>query len=124
MKHPERLEEYLEHILEAIERALSYIQPLPTAEAFQQNQQVQDAVIRNIEIIGEAANQIGNMAPGFIDVHPEVPWAQMRAMRNRVIHGYFFVDSKIVWTTVKIDLPKLKDQVDGLLTELRRRPGQ
>lgn len=96
MKHPERLEEYLEHIVEAVERALSYIQPLLTVEAFQQNQQVQDAVVRNIEIIGEAANQIGDMAPDFINDHPEVPWAQMRAMRNRVIHGYFFVDSRIV----------------------------
>jgi uncharacterized protein with HEPN domain len=123
MKHPERLEEYLEHIGEAIERALSYVQPLPTVEDFQQNQQVQDAVIHNIEIIGEAANQIGRLAPDFIDRNPEIPWAQMRAIRNRVIHAYFFVDSKIVWTTVKSDLPKLKEKIDGLLTELRGRTG-
>jgi uncharacterized protein with HEPN domain len=123
VKHPERLADYLEHIAEAIERPTSYLGSLQKLEEFQQTQQVQDAVVRNIEIIGEAVNQIQALAPDFIDRYPEVPWAQMRAMRNRVIHGYFFVDSKIVWTTVKDDLPRLKRQIDGLLAELRRGPG-
>lgn len=120
MKHPERLEDYLEHIAEAIERAAGYLQPLPDLEALQKNHQVQDAVVRNIEIIGEAVNKIHNLAPDFINRHPELPWAQMRGMRNVVIHEYFFVDLKIVWTTVKDDLPRLKQQIDGLLIEQRR----
>ena len=120
MKHPERLEDYLEHIAEAIERAISYLQPLPDLEALQKNQQVQDAVVRNIEIIGEAVNKIYNLAPDFINRHPELPWARMRGMRNVVIHEYFFVDLKIVWTTVKDDLPRLKQQIDSLLIEQRR----
>jgi uncharacterized protein with HEPN domain len=122
VKHPERLADYLAHLAEAIERATSYLESLQKLEEFQQSQQVQDAVVRNIEIIGEAVNQIQALAPDFIDRYPEVPWAQMRAMRNRVIHGYFFVDPKIVWTTVKDDLPRLKRQIDGLLAELRRGP--
>jgi uncharacterized protein with HEPN domain len=117
MRHPERVEDYLEHIAEAIRRATSYLQPLQSLEAFQRNQQVQDAVVRNIEIIGEAANKIHNMAADFVPAHPELPWAQMRAMRNVAIHEYFFVDLKIVWTTVKDDLPRLKEQIDGLLIE-------
>ena len=115
MKHPERVEDYMEHIAEAIERAIDYLQPVPDPEAFQKNPQVQDAVVRNIEIIGEAVNKINRTAPNFIEQHPELPWAQMRAMRNVAIHEYFFVDLGIVWTTVKDDLPKLKRQIDALL---------
>jgi len=115
MKHPERVEDYLEHIAEAIERATDYLQPVPDLEAFQKNLQVQDAVVRNIEIIGEAVNKINSSAPNFIEQHPELPWAQMRAMRNVAIHEYFFVDLGIVWTTVKDDLPKLKRQIDALM---------
>jgi uncharacterized protein with HEPN domain len=89
MKHPERVEDYLEHIAEAIERATGYLQPVPDLEAFNENPQAQDAVVRNIEIIGEAVNKINSTA--------------------------FFVDLEIVWTTVKDDLPKLKQQVDALL---------
>ncbi len=120
MKHPERVEEYLEHIAEAIERATGYLQPLQDFETFQKNQQVQDAVVRNIEIIGEAVNKIHKLAPDFVNRHPELPWAQMRAMRNVVIHEYFFVDSKIVWTTVKNDLPQVKQQIEGLLLQQKR----
>jgi len=115
MKHPERVEEYLEHIAEAIDRATGYLQPVPDLQAFQQNRQVQDAVVPNIEIIGEAVNKINSTAPDFIAQHPELPWAEMRGMRNVAIHEYFFIDLQIVWTTVKNDLPKLKQQVDALL---------
>ena len=64
MRHSERVEDYLGHIAQAIERASSYLQPLPDFEAFQNHQQVQDAVVRNIEIIGEAVNKI-NSGTGF-----------------------------------------------------------
>ena len=84
--HPERVEDYLGHIAEAITRATGYIRSLPDVEAFETNPLVQDAVVRNIEIIGEAVSHIARAAPGFTDQHPEIPWAQMRAMRNVVIH--------------------------------------
>lgn len=115
MKHPERIEDYLEHIAEAIDRATSYLQPIPDLAVFQQNLQVQDAVVRNIEIIGEAVNKINSTAPEFIKQHSELPWGQMRGMRNVAIHEYFFVDLEIVWTTVRDHLPKLKQQIDALL---------
>jgi uncharacterized protein with HEPN domain len=117
MKHPERVEDYLEHIAEAIEPATGYLQPIPDREAFQSNPQVQDAVVRNIQIIGEAVNKINSTAPDFIEQHPELPWAQMRGIRNIAIHEYFFVDLEIVWTTVKNDFPKLKRQIDALLKQ-------
>lgn len=113
--HPERVEDYLGHIAEAIMRATGYVQPFPNIEAFGENPQAQDAVVRNIEIIGEAVRHINRAAPGFIEQHPELPWAQMRAMRNVVIHQYFAVDLKILWTTATEDLPRLKQQIDQLL---------
>jgi uncharacterized protein with HEPN domain len=124
MKHPERIEDYLQHIAQAIARAASYVEPLPGMEAFQKNPQAQDAVIRNIEIIGEAATKIQQQAPEFIKAHPELPWSDKRRMRNKVIHHYFGVELPVVWTTVKDDLPKLKQQLDALLINLKRDPNR
>lgn len=118
-RHPERVEDYLGYIVEAITRATGYVQPLRNIEAFGKDPQVQDAVVRNIEIIGEAVRHITRMAPGFIDQHDEIPWARMRAMRNVVIHQYFAVDLEILWTTATEDLPQLKRQIDQLLRQHR-----
>jgi uncharacterized protein with HEPN domain len=115
VNHPERVEDYLEHISEAIDRCTSYLQDVPDLEAFGRNSQVQDAVVRNIEIIGEAVAKINKASPEFIKRHSDIPWQQMRAMRNVVIHEYFFVDLQIVWNTVKGDFPKLRRQIEALL---------
>lgn len=86
-----------------------------TSQPFKRTRRFKDAVVRNIEIIGEAVNKIQSTAPDFIKQHSELPWAQMRGMRNIAIHEYFFVDLEIVWTTVRDHLPKLKQQIDALL---------
>ena len=122
MKRPERIEDYLEHISGAIARAMEYLQDTADLTAFQQDQRDQDAVVRNIEIIGEAVAKIQKSSPEFIAEHPGLPWAQMRAMRNLIIHEYFSLDLKIVWRTVKDDLPQLKQLIDDLLEQ--RRGGQ
>jgi len=114
MKHPERAEDYLEHIVEAIERATEYLRPLPDIESFRLAPQIQDAVIRNVEIIGEAVNKIQRNAPALLQEAPEIPWEQMRGMRNVVIHEYFYVDLQVVWTTVRNDFPLLLDQIRAL----------
>ena len=119
MKHPERVEDYLEHIAHAIQRATEYVERLGSLSAFRQSQRDQDAVIRNIEIIGEAASQIQKHAPEFVAAHPELPWIEMRGMRNKMIHDYFDVDVNVVWSTVKEDLPPLKQQIDDLLNGKR-----
>ncbi|MBV8737795.1 MAG: DUF86 domain-containing protein [Alphaproteobacteria bacterium] len=119
MKHPERAEDYLEHIVQAIQRATEYIERLDSVSAFRQSQRDQDAVIRNIEIIGEAARQIQQHAPEFVTAHPELPWIEMRGMRNKMIHDYFDVDVNVVWGTVKNDLPRLKQQIENLLNKQR-----
>ena len=72
MKHPERVEDYLEHIALAIERAIAYVKQFDSVEALQRNQQAQDAVIRNIEFIGEAASRVQREQPEFVTAHPEL----------------------------------------------------
>ena len=119
MKHPERVADYLEHIAEAIDRATGYIDPFQTLEALLRDHKTQDAIVRNIEIIGEAAGNIQKMDPDFVANHPELPWVEMRGMRNKIIHNYFDVDWEVVWSTVKDDLSRLKQQIDALLLEQR-----
>ena len=84
MKHPERIEDYLEHILEAIDRAVSYVEPLSGLETFQKTPQAQDAVIRNIEIIGEAANRIQKpVCRPHAKADP--PWRSSQSSCRRII---------------------------------------
>lgn len=118
MTRRERIPTYLEHIADAIDRATAYTRPIATAEAFAQNLQALDAVVRTLEIIGEAANKIYQADPAYLMRHPEIPWAAMCTMRNKVIHDYFSVDPVIVWNTVKNDLPKLRKQIEFLLLTL------
>jgi uncharacterized protein with HEPN domain len=72
---------------------------------------VQDAVIRNIEIIGEASNNIQHADPEFVAGHGDIPWEVMFAMRNRVSYGYDTVDLEIVWKTIQRDIPNLDAQI-------------
>lgn len=117
-KHALRVPDYLEHILEAAERATEYVSGIPDANAFESNGIAQDAVVRCIEIVGEAASKILKADPAFVSRHPEVPWQQMSAMRNRVIHNYFDIDYEVVWRTAREDLPKLCVQIKALMQTL------
>ena len=112
-----RVQDYLEHAQQAIERIQRYTAEMDQA-AFLQDEMAQDAVIRNIEIIGEAANNIIKCDPGFAREHDEIPWAVIYAMRNRVSHAYHKVDVEIVWKTVQDDLPSMHRQVVALLQSL------
>jgi len=104
-----RLPDYLRHIVEAIERIQRYTEDIDEL-AFAQNQMVQDAVIRNFEIIGEASRNIERVSPGFAAAHPELPLSFAYEMRNVLAHGYFKVDIGVVWNTIERDLPTLHAQ--------------
>ncbi|PYE88527.1 HepT-like ribonuclease domain-containing protein [Phyllobacterium leguminum] len=106
----QRLAAYLAHIIEAIERIDRYTEDMDEG-AFLSSQLVQDAVIRNIEIIGEASNNIEKHHPEFAAAYPELPLAVAYQMRNAVTHGYFKVDFEIVWKTIQRDLPALHAQI-------------
>jgi len=109
-----RIPDYLSHIIEAIERIHEYVSDMGEV-AFLQDRKTQDAVIRNFEIIGEAARNIERHHAAYAAAHPEVPWSVLYTMRNRVSHGYFKVDLEIVWKTIHTDLNELHAQMCGLL---------
>ena len=101
---------YLRHILAAIEAVEEYVQD--GRDGFLRDRKTQDAVIRNLEIIGEATR---NVPEAFRADHPEFPWRRVSALRNVLIHKYFGVDLRIVWGVVEDELPNLKCIVTLLL---------
>lgn len=112
----QRLTEYLQHILQAIQRIERYTADLDET-AFLASEEKQDAVIRNIEVLGEAARNIERHHPDYAAQHADVSWADIYLMRNRVAHGYFSIDFEIVWKTVRHDLPELAARISALLKE-------
>jgi uncharacterized protein with HEPN domain len=109
-----RLIDYLEHIVQAIERVRDYVEDMNEV-TFLMDRRTQDAVIRNFEIIGEACNNVTKQFPAYADSHPEIPWRFAYEMRNVLAHGYFKVDLEIVWRTIHHDLPPIHDQARMLL---------
>ncbi|MBU4194114.1 MAG: DUF86 domain-containing protein [Actinobacteria bacterium] len=108
-KDPDRLMD----ILEAIERIDRY-----TGEgrnAFQENELIQTWTVHHLQIIGEAARKVSE---GLREAHPEVPWKQLVAMRNILVHDYFAVDEERVWAVVQNELPKLKGQIEAIASSM------
>ena len=105
--------DYLDHIEEAASLASGYVVGM-TKETFVGDRKTQQAVIYNILIIGEAASQIINEYPDFVAAHPDIPWREMRGIRNRLAHGYFELDQTIIWNTVTTYLEKLSQQIASL----------
>ena len=95
---------YLEHILDAIKIIEGYIGNM-TYEDFKENKMAVDAVIRELAVVGEAAN---NLSEEFIKNNPGLPFRDAIDMRNFLIHEYFAVNIQLVWETAKEDLPELK----------------
>jgi Uncharacterized conserved protein len=105
---------FLNDMLESIERIKEYTSGL-TLEGFLIDRRTQDAVLRNLEILGEAARKL----PSAIrERYRDIPWAQIISLRNRLIHGYFVVDYSIVWDIIKNDLPILQERLKEILQEV------
>jgi uncharacterized protein with HEPN domain len=102
---------YLADIQTAISRISEYIQDYSFAE-FKSNYKTVDAVIRNFEVIGEAAK---NLPAEIKTKYPEVPWEEMYLLRNKVSHEYFGVDYEIIWDVAINYLPENKIQIDTIL---------
>ena len=114
-----RVPDYLDHIRSAIERIFRYTEDMDEA-AFARDELVQDAVIRNLEIIGEASRNIERADPSFVARHPRIAFGNARAMRNVLSHGYYKVDLGTVWDTIENDLLELSEQI---VDALRRTSG-
>lgn len=106
---------YLHHILDAIKRIYKYTQSL-TFDNFSKNDLVRDAVIRNIEIIGEASK---NLPTSFKKTHENIPWKSIAGMRDKAIHVYATVDYRLVWETIQKDLPELESELLQILKSLK-----
>ncbi len=110
-----RIDEYLQHILNAISRIENYCGDM-TEIAFIDSEITQDAVIRNFEVIGEACKNVERVASKeFLALHPDLPLAFAYDMRNALAHGYYKVDLGIVWRTIESDLPDLKRHVENAI---------
>ncbi len=105
---------YIEDILSSMNRIEKYVNGLEY-EDFIQNDMAVDAVIRNLEIIGEASK---NVPENVRSQYPDVPWKRMIGLRNIVIHDYFGVDLSIVWRIVTKNIPAAKIQVEKILNDL------
>jgi len=104
---------YLQHILDAISNIEKFIEGI-TKEEFTKNLEKQYAVLRGLEIIGEAAK---NLSRELKRKYPHIPWKEIAGMRDKLIHQYFGVNLDLVWETVKTKLPELKNQISIILKE-------
>ena len=104
---------FLQHILECICEIENYTKRM-TKPKFLKNKMAQDAVIRRLEIIGEA---VKNLSADFKKKHPELHWRKIGGMRDILIHEYFGIDLNIVWMTVAKDVPKLKREISEFLKD-------
>lgn len=101
---------YIEHILLSIEKIQSYTSAI-SKEEFCSNEMIQDAVIRNFEIIGEATKKVSeNLKSSYYGV----PWRLMAGMRDKLIHDYLGVDLEMIWVTIQIDIPQLKELLQNI----------
>ena len=105
---------YLLDILEAIERIEKYTDQ--GREAFEADELIQTWVVHHIQIIGEATRKLSQ---GLRTHHSEVPWTQIMAMRNILVHDYFRIDLDEVWLVIEGDISVLKERVEAILKELK-----
>jgi uncharacterized protein with HEPN domain len=105
---------YLRHILDATRRIGEYMQGVERL-GFMKNPLVQDGVIRQLEIVGEATKRVSAELKGG---HTDIPWKDVAGMRDKLIHDYFGVDLDAVWDTATKDVPKLRDAIENVVKQL------
>lgn len=102
----ERLHAHLESIRRAASNAVDFMAGM-SLESFVQDPKTQAATAMCLVVIGESASKIAADAPDFIASHPDLPWDQMRGLRNRIVHGYDTLNVPVIWSTVTVFVPKL-----------------
>ena len=115
-----RAEDYVGHMLEAVTNVLAYTNGFDGAR-LRQTPVVRDAVIRNLEVLGEATRNVIRHAPAVVAANPQIPWDVIYATRNRLSHGYMDVDLHVVWQVVSRELPELRQKLAHLAESLSAR---
>jgi uncharacterized protein with HEPN domain len=108
---------YLRHIIDAFLKIERYTDGV-THEEFLSNSLLQDGVIRQLEVMGEAAR---NLSEDLRNEYPTIPWRQMMSLRNRMIHAYFNVNLQIIWEIIQGDIPNLKQETKRVLEILNQK---
>lgn len=104
---------FAKHILDSIDAIYSFLGNLPKEE-LEKDRLRQSAIIRELEIIGEA---VKNLPDSIKKEHPDMPWKEIAGMRDKLIHHYFGVDLDIIWNVIKENLPKLKETIKDILAK-------
>ncbi len=102
---------YIEHILDCIEKIIRFSEGVTYAE-FSENELLQDGIIRNIEVIGEASKKVSQ---NLKQVYFHIPWKEMAGMRDKLIHDYFGIDLDVIWKTIQLDIPDLYIQIKSIV---------
>ena len=105
---------FIQDIKECIEQIDEFVGNM-TLEEFKADEKTSSAVVRKIEIIGEATK---NVPKEIRQKYKELPWSDMARMRDKIIHSYFVVDYEVVWKTIKERLPEIKPKIDAILEDL------
>lgn len=105
----------LDDMLQSAQKIKQYTKGFDYKEFLMDNKTI-DAVVRNFEIIGEAANRID---PDFRDQNPEIEWTRIRGFRNRIIHDYFGIDYEIIWSIIETYLDELKDRLETIIKDFK-----
>jgi uncharacterized protein with HEPN domain len=113
----ERISDYLDHIERAATDACDFVDGMSQKD-FLEDKRTQQAVIMSLIVIGEASTKAMDKCQDSVSQHSEIPWRNMRGMRNRIAHGYFDIDLDIVWETVQSSLPDLIDKIHAAQLKL------
>ena len=105
----------IEDILISIRLIEEYVGKIPKEE-FNNNQKLQDSVVRRLEIIGEA---VKNIPDTFREKYPEIQWKKISGLRDIIIHAYFNIDLDLTWDIIKKDLPNLKKEIERIISEMK-----
>lgn len=115
-----RLEDYLEHMLQAAKDACCFVEGL-NKDDFVCDRRTQQAVIMSLIILGEASTKVMDKYSEFAEMNAQIPWRNMRGMRNRIAHGYFDINLDIVWETIKSALPELIDNLPDVINVAKKK---